>query len=370
MNFIQKKYLGLLLLIIVIAFPLIKKDKATSTDKPVVKIGVTLPLSGEYSKIGVAHKAMIQLSVDEFEKTGTKYDYQLLFEDDSLQLKKTQLNLQKFININKVDVFTTIYSGGANVANKTLMDKDIMLFGWVTDPKVSKERDLTFTYASHNKKNADLLVSELKKRNINNVNIFMQNISFFISQLPFIKEAFDKNNIRYNLYKFNPGEKDYRITIIKSQENNAQLSLLQFYAPDLERFAKQLKEVGNKTEVSSMEAFTYSTNKSLFEGKWFVMPAVETSKEYIEKYKKITGFENTESSEYSYNAYKILLKACEKADIKEDGKIDIKQVAKNILAMKTYETSFGTWDINQFGFIATPSVVGTIKNGKLTKAED
>ena len=306
----QRKYWKIsliLILVIALAILLSNKDQKTNPTPIVVRIGLSLPLTGGYADLGLAHREMIKLAIKEVEEKGSKYDYELFIEDDALDIKKTQLNLQKFININKIDIFTDLYSGGSNAVNATLKGKDIMLYAWTTDPEVAKARDLTFTYASDSAETLAVMVKELKKRNIDNVNIFMSKISFCLSQEPFIKEAFEKNNIKYHLYKFNPGEKDFRMAITKAKKNNAQLHLLQFYTPDLEIFAKQLKDMGDTTDISSIETIAYSPKKEVFEGTWFAGPATETDKKFLDEFTKITGLTDTNSSEYSYHGYKLLL---------------------------------------------------------------
>lgn len=358
---------GMLLAVALLAMTGCKEEK-TEGEKPVVKIGVSLPLSGSYAAFSNNHKVAMGIAVDEMEAKGTKYDYELIFEDDALDLKRVQSNLQKFVNIDKVDIYTDLDSGSSNLANNVLKDKDILQFSWTADRKVASNRDLTFTFAGYSKNNSKVMIKELKKRNISKVNIFTQNVAVFNSILEALEPALKEANIKYKLYSFNGGEKNFRSTIQKSELNNAELNLVQFYSPDLEIFTKQMKEVNSDAKLSSIEAFSFSTNKELFNGNWFVMAAYEEGDNFLKKLNERVKTDTTASAEYSYTGYKMLLEACEKSSVKDD-KIDVKEVAKNLLEMKEYKSTFGTWEVQEDGFIIIPSTVVNVENGKLKIAK-
>ena len=65
--------------------------------KPVIKIGATLPLTGDLAYAGQNMKAAMELSLKDIQKKEKlKYDYQLVFEDDGYELKKALQNLNRF----------------------------------------------------------------------------------------------------------------------------------------------------------------------------------------------------------------------------------------------------------------------------------
>lgn len=353
---------GIIGLIVAGYFALRPTSQPKST-KPVVKIGISLPLTGTYAGLGNMHRVAMQMAVEEVEKEGAKYDYELIFEDDAMDKKRVQANLQKFINLDKVNIYTDIDSGSSHVANATLGNKDILQFSWTTDRDVPKNRDLTFTFSGLNEKKVDLFISELKKKKITNINVFSQSTAYIESIVKVLEPKLTSANITYHLYRFNPSEKDFRTTVQKSTKNNAQLDVLLLISPGLEIIAKQIKEINPSTPLSSIETLSFSMDKALFNGSWFVTISFDSSKDFLEKLNKKIKTKTTEGSEYSYHGYKLLLKACEKADV-VDGKINVKQVAKNLLSMKKHETSFGTWEVKEDGFITIPAIVAEIKDGK------
>ena len=76
-----------------------EKTKAPATpEKPTIKIGATLHLSGNQAHIGNSAKNVLNMVMDKWQQRDTKYNYQIIFEDDMVQPKQAALNTNKFIN--------------------------------------------------------------------------------------------------------------------------------------------------------------------------------------------------------------------------------------------------------------------------------
>ena len=52
-----------------------KKETAQANAKPVIKIGATLPLSGDLSYVGIGAQNALNMLLDKWQKENTKYDY-------------------------------------------------------------------------------------------------------------------------------------------------------------------------------------------------------------------------------------------------------------------------------------------------------
>ncbi len=87
-------------------------DKTTQTNadsKPVVKIGASLPLSGDMAETGKNLQAAMSLALkDEQAKGNLKYDYQLVFEDDQYDVKKAISNWNLFKSVKDIDAIFTL----------------------------------------------------------------------------------------------------------------------------------------------------------------------------------------------------------------------------------------------------------------------
>ena len=106
-----------------------EKTKAPAfPEKPTIKIGVSLPLSGDSANIGNAVKASINMALDEWKEKNTKYNYKVIFEDDALQVSKAAIIANKFINIDKVNAIMNIWGVTAPVVSEVAQNKNVIFF--------------------------------------------------------------------------------------------------------------------------------------------------------------------------------------------------------------------------------------------------
>ena len=52
------------------------------SNKPVVRIGATLPLTGSLAETAVSAQAAMNMALKKWESVDTKYKYEILFEND------------------------------------------------------------------------------------------------------------------------------------------------------------------------------------------------------------------------------------------------------------------------------------------------
>ena len=87
-------------------------DKAESpkeNEKPVVKIGVILPLSGNSADVGNMAKKTIMMAQEEIPST-SKYEYKFIIEDDQFKSAITANIVNKFVFQDKVNAILTYYA--------------------------------------------------------------------------------------------------------------------------------------------------------------------------------------------------------------------------------------------------------------------
>ena len=120
-------------------------QKEQKGDKPVVKIGVTLPLTGAMAQLGQQGKKAIELRLSEVEKD-SKFDYKVIFEDDQLQSSKEFTNAQKLINFNNVDVMISGFAGGASAISNLAKEKQVVYWNFQWTDEIAKSSPFSFTY--------------------------------------------------------------------------------------------------------------------------------------------------------------------------------------------------------------------------------
>lgn len=77
-------------------------EKNDNNEKPVVKIGIILPLTGNTSNFGQAYKNGILLAEDNLNKN-TKFTYKLIIEDSADNNKVLPAITRKLLDVDKVE---------------------------------------------------------------------------------------------------------------------------------------------------------------------------------------------------------------------------------------------------------------------------
>ena len=78
------------------------------SDKPVVKIGATLPLTGATAELGDSAKEAINMALKKWKSVDTKYNYQIFFENDAGNPKQATLNAQNFISTKNANAVLSV----------------------------------------------------------------------------------------------------------------------------------------------------------------------------------------------------------------------------------------------------------------------
>lgn len=113
----MKKFLSAILGL-VITFSLAacdNKKEEEKSNKPTIKIGVILPLTGNYANSGQSFKNATLLAQDELKKQNLKNDYTLIIDDDNFENRKTAALFHKQQSIDKVDAVISFASASGNV---------------------------------------------------------------------------------------------------------------------------------------------------------------------------------------------------------------------------------------------------------------
>ena len=130
-----------LLVSILAALSLVACDSEKS-DKPVVKIGVMLPLSGENAEFGENSRYAIDFAIQDHKDSPIKF--KVIIEDDMFTSAKAAVIANKFINVDKVDAVVSTFSHVGSVVSP-IADKAKVLHISLSNAANIAEGDLNFT---------------------------------------------------------------------------------------------------------------------------------------------------------------------------------------------------------------------------------
>ncbi|MEI7683318.1 MAG: penicillin-binding protein activator [Candidatus Saccharibacteria bacterium] len=295
----------------VILIYLYQNNIQTSAGKPVVKLGVILPLSGDLAFIGESIQHGAELANGEVKDT--KYTYQLVFEDDELNPTKSVTALNKLVDFDKVSGVMS-FSGTVGQALAPIAEKTkVPHFAISSDPKAAVGAYNYINFVSPESE-AETMVKALTRKGIKTVATLSQSGNAGGESLvAAVEKGLKAKSIANTKQEFTAGDTDFRTVIQKLRNTNPDIYFIMAVSPEIELITKQLREAGIDTPITSIEGFSQSTQLELYEGQWFVDPADPTG-DYLKKMKAKYNEDNP--SPYGANIYdsiKLLVQATEAA---------------------------------------------------------
>ncbi len=366
----KKVLLGLLLVLGLTACGE-KAEIPKENTKPVVKIGATLPLSGDLAYIGVGAKNALNMVMEKWQQKDTKYNYQIVYEDDMVKPKQAVLNTNKFINVDKANVVISVFGvvdrPVDEIANKNKVislscsygKNDVPAYGFNTSPQ-----------------NEEIYVAslnELKKRNVKTVALLGSNAAVSNVLLGYAAEHLPKEEIevvfneRYNL-----GETDFRLSIQKMEQKAPDYYVLFGVEPMNSIFVRQYYELTGKKNVTSLGNFPSISLKVFppINGIWsaYVIGNNEAfEKEYFEKYQNRVEA----CSANLYDGLDMIINAFENTEPRNGENVpDNADVLQKIKGFKTWKGALGEIKIESNGIMRMDVPVRVYKDGKWVKIEE
>lgn len=372
----KKIMIGIIAVLAIIVITIyVQKKEQVKSEKPTVKIGVQLPLTGNIGFAGQVAQAAIKLELDKMKKIGTKYNYELIFEDVQLSPMSSAITTKKMIGIDKVNAIISIWSVAGNVISPIADENAVLSFGCSYGEQSTKGA-LNFNMAPQFSDLADLLSQELIKRKIKNVALIIENVGGNQELQKAIKNSLSKNNIQILIDEFPPFQsKDFRLLISKIKKANPQQIINIGTVPNPYIFLQQWQEAGeDKAKVTSIDGFAEmpSEQRPMANDLWYVDTNLFGNNEFSKDLKEKTGYEAWSCSGASASNLNILINAYEGATLKPGEVLpNSKDVAdwiwKNV---QDYDSPVGKVNVINEGLINVQPVVNIIKDGKRVTIEE
>ncbi|PIN75346.1 hypothetical protein COV18_04115 [Candidatus Woesearchaeota archaeon CG10_big_fil_rev_8_21_14_0_10_37_12] len=336
---------------------------ATEVTKQTIKIGASIPLTGDTAFIGIANKNGMSMALEETKAKSTKYNYELIFEDDKLDPKTTTTAVNKLISIDGVQVVTSISSGTGNAAAPIASANNVVHFGIASDANIATLNKNSFIHWTSPEEEAKAWVNEAEKRGVKKLAILGVQQQGEVAIMDAVKEATTGTSVDVVFDEtFEFGTTDFRTIIIKAKKAKPDMYMLLAFSPEIDNLHKQMKELGIKEELTSIEAFELSDKAEQFEGYWYVN-AADPSETFVSKYKTKFGDDSMFASGNAYDVFNLLVQAFEDAG---DGKTipTTEQVAAQLKQIKDFPGALGPLTVGSDGIVKSGAVVRTIKDGK------
>ena len=343
-----------------------KQDKAQVDAKQIIKIGASLPLTGNMAYIGISAQKSLQLALDKWNQKNTKYKYDLIVEDDAFEAKKVAVITNKLVNQDKIKALFTIFSIGANVASPITQRAKVihMTSAYGSQPA---EGLYNFNNMTQYETQTNLMLQELKKRKIKSIGLIISNNIGSTQQAETLEKKIKEDGSIKIVGKeiFNPGTIDFRMIIQKIIANGEpDIFYVDGITPDATLVAKYLEEVTGKINLTTINDFIETPKRDNFEGLWFVESASGTD-EFIKKFEDTYKEPLFLCGANTYDNLDLFIEACEKSD-----HCDSDEIVNILLSVKDRVGAIGKFSIDAQGIVQSEANVKEIRNGKAIKVEE
>mgnify|MGYP003385516593 CR=1 FL=1 len=352
-------WVGLLVVVVIIGGFVLGRPHAESTGS--IKIGLILPLTGDLAFIGEAGRDAANLALAEVNADPSlKHTYTLVIEDDAFNPAKTAGAINKLISVDHVNAVISVGSGGGNVVAPIAEENKLPHIGLASDAVVAKG-DYNFTNWTRPQEEVDLMLTELKRRNLTKVAVLgVKQSGFQAIDQDFGAKAAAAGVTVVNDQEFASGTTDFKTMLGQAQATHPDVYLLNAFSPELEILGKQAKDLGITTPMTSIESFGLSNNPKIFEGQWFIDSAV-TIGGFGDKFRAAYDKAPGPTAGNIYDAIHLMVNAVEATG--KDSPTGAEIVAQ-LGKVNNYSGAFGPLTVTPDGqFVSQPSVK-VIKDGK------
>jgi branched-chain amino acid transport system substrate-binding protein len=332
-----------------------------SKEPAVVKIGATLPLTGDVAFLGETSRNAMELALKEIQ--GTKYKYELVFEDDKLDPKLTSTTTTKLIEVDDVDAIISLSSGTGNVVTPLAEQNKVIHFGIASDSNVAKG-NFNFIHWTPPDEEARLWVKKAQEAGYKKIALIVLQHPGAVAVVDAVKEHMKGTDMEFASEQiFNGGEKDFRTMLIKLKQSKPDAYMLMAFSPELDLIHKQLKELGVSAPLTTIEAFELSNDPSQFEGHWYVN-AADPSGEFLSKYKAAYNKDPQMGAPNAYDILSLIVEGFERAGKDPSVKPSPEEVSAALMQIKDFDGALGSLTVGNEGIVWSPAAVRTIQNGK------
>ena len=367
----NKKLLNIVLIVVAIAIialaitPALFNKHKTAGDKPVVKIGLVYPLSGNSAMFGSTATITTKQFFKEFNKQPRKYTYEVLFEDGQFKSATSVLQARRLMDMEKVDVLVVFGTSFALPIAPIVEDKNVILFSYGSDPTAMIKYKNAMAITGDPDQKGPIMLDLLRKKNIKTIDIVVANMEAPQNWLDALQKTLQgQSDVSIkNIYTLNPDEREFKMLLakIKQDKPDAVVSILQ---PLSNIFLRQYKMANVSIPLIGVDLYTFLDEKSLAEGAWQVSsPEGDTA--FRQRLLAEIGSDTTYFSEYLDTILQLITHGFETA-----GTTDKEQIMQHIIQEAgNLDTALGRLTATPEGLFKAPFVIRKIEGGKLVPVE-
>ena len=350
----------LLLIVLIIGFVAFRRGNTAPGDgRPIIKIGMSLPLTGNLVYAGEGMKAAIAVFQEELAtRNDLKNHYEFIVEDNGWNSKNIVSATNKLFGIDHVNALLDFGSIVGQISSPLAEKHKIVHFNACASDITIADGDYNFVITTTPEDEAKMLAGKVRGK-YKNVAIIGQNEVASKVTTDALFSHFKADKIKYESYFVNQNETDFRTLIGKIKTQTPDLYIVILYSPGLEIFMKQFRESGAvSAPIFSTHFFANISDYKLIEGAHFADFAFMQLDLKQRVWDKTPGNSYEMCIGYVYDAASLLVDAFETSDNPKD-------VANVMSQMQNYKGVTETMAQDKVGVFRVAPVWKTIENGKI-----
>lgn len=281
--------------------------------KPLIKIGVVLPITGGVSFVGENARDALLLRLKEL-SASSKFEYKLIIEDDGFEFRRTNAAVQKLKSVDKIDVLITNWAYGSEIALPLLKNSNSKILHLCSDRWTAKEPDYPYDFATGAplQENLRRFVAALKALGVHRLGLFVNADHGAVAYKNALEECL-KNEPNMKIVEplvFDQSERDFRVWILRLREAKPDRLLCMGSMPAQEIVLRQMSWIKYKVPLCSVNGSWPDVSKDYNEGSWYVQPPPVTG-EVARKFEAAYHRPALYPVGHYYDMASILINACE-----------------------------------------------------------
>jgi len=360
----------LLLFITVLFLSLTSCEKQKVQEKPIVKIGALLPLTGPLGHRGQQEKEAIDLAVNDFNSSNNGIIVKVIFENSYGRASEDIAN--KLLEADKVSAIlastTPVSRSVYTLANK----KKIIMAFLCSDPKIQEESPYIFRLYESKEAEAEQISKYYSMVDRNLIVLYEDRPEIVYQLFNYLLPAFRQNKIKVIFYEpLVQGGKNFQKTIDRVESSEANSILILGSGDEvrliLEEFNRQ-KLIGKINIVGGIGLLPLNDSATILpDGIIVVVPNYlivmnEKAKAFEDKFLKRYGHTPNIHAFFAYDAAQILSEGLAYGFNKGRGSAE---TVSFHVTNRTYEGIMGEIHVDGMGALLVPMEIGVIEKAKI-----
>lgn len=344
-------------------------ETETGSKKPMVKIGITLPLSGELSVYGKALSEAVKLAIKDQQKNKLKYNYKIVIKDDNYSFRKATNNLDQFKDVEKVNAVMSFGGAIGKIAADWAEANKIIHVSCAETGDIYKG-NYNFNHSTQLQTLINRTFKYYRDHNFRKVGIAYMNTPDLQKFVEVFKQILDERGFNIVFIEaFEKHDKNLNDAILKMKEAKPDVVEVLMEKPLINVFGKTAKALEFNVPMASINNMTDALAE--FEGQTFVTEDVGKPA-FVEHFAKATGAKQSACAVNFYDGLNMLIYAYEHTPLKEGQTVPANEDVVKILLDAKYNGFVSSLDdiyIERSGQIECNALLMRIINGKPTPVE-